>query len=171
MKKLISICLLCIIFTINADPTPFGLEIGKATIKDVKKKYKAHHSGENRYTGGDMYSLDTSIIGIDGLQSATAIFDKKNRLVAMLTTFSKNKFQFLFDTMRQKKYKLAKKNIPFVGNKTAQFTDGKTTVYLDAPHLSFEMSLNYIDNKTYKEFQKAQQQEKQLKKRTDQSKL
>ena len=171
MKKIISILVFCFFFTVTADPAPFGLEIGKATISDVKKKYKALHTGENKYTGGDVYSLDTSIIGIEGLQSATAIFDKKNRLVAILTTFSKSKFQFLFDTMRQKKYRLTKKNIPFVGNKTAQFKNGKTTVYLDAPHLSFEMSLNYIDNKTYKEFQKAQRQEKQQKKRTDQSKL
>ncbi len=171
MEKIIYVFVFFLFFNVTADPAPFGLEIGKATIKDVKKKYKALHTGENKYTGGDMYSLDTSIIGIEGLQSATAIFDKKYRLVAMLTTFPKSKFQFLFDTMRQKKYKLAKKNIPFVGNKTAQFKNGKTTVYLDAPHLSFEMSLNYIDDQTYKEFQKAQRQENQQKKRTDQSKL
>ncbi len=171
MKNSILITLLCFSFLANADPAPFGLEIGKITVDEVKKKYKTQHTGKNKYTGGDMYSLDIDAIGIDGLQSATAIFDDKNKLVAILATLPKSKFQFLYDTMSKKKYKLSKKSIPFVGTKSANFKSGNTTVYLYAPHLSFEMSLNYIDNKTQKAFQAAQRIEEQNKKKAEQAKL
>lgn len=170
-RILLTLLLSFIVTTINADPAPFGLEINKATVSDVKKKYKTQHSGENKYTGGDMYYLDTSAIGIEGLQSVNTIFDKENKLVAVMTTFQKSKFNFLLNTMKQKKYKLLEKSIPFVGDKTARFIHGKTLVLLDAPHLSFKMTLYYFDNNTYKDFKNKQRENYQQNKRAEQSKL
>jgi len=118
-----------------------------------------------------MFSLDTDAIDIEGLKAATAIFNDENKLVAIMTTFPKNKFNFLFETMKKKKYKLSKKNIPFVGNTSAEFKNGNTTVFLNSPYLSFEMSLNYIDNTAYKAFQTAQKKENEEKKEAEQSKL
>ncbi len=171
MKKIISICLVCLSPLANADPAPFGLEIGKATISDVKKKYQTQATGKNKYTHGEMLNLNTDAINIEGLKSVTAIFDSKDKLVAVLTTFPKNKFNFLFDTMRNKKYKLVKKNIPFVGNTSAEFKSKGTSIFLNAPHLSFEMSLHYIDSNAYKAFQITDNKEKRAKKKAEQSKL
>lgn len=170
MNKLIIALFLCLSFTANADPAPFGLEIGKATVNDVKKKYKSEYTGNNKYSHGDMYSLDINEIGIDGLQSATAIFDKRKKLVAILTKFPKLKFDYLFSTMNQK-YKVSSKNIPFVGNKSANFKNGKTTIFLDAPHLSFEMTMNYVNNDFWQTYQNMQRKEVQDQKNVEQSKL
>lgn len=98
MRNFILSCFILLIIspTSYADPAPFGLEIRKSTVSDVKKKYKAEYKGSNKYSNGDMYSLDTNVIGIEGLQSATAIFDQNNKLIAILTKFPKHKFDYLF---------------------------------------------------------------------------
>jgi hypothetical protein len=172
MRKLLSIViLLCLSLNLSADPAPFGLEIGKASLNDIKKKYSIQHTRKNKYTGGDMYSLNPDDMGIEGLQSVTAILNKSNKLVAILTTFPKTKFKFLFNTMKQKRYKLTKNNIPFVGNTSAEFRHGRTIIILDAPHLSFQMDLHYIDYNTFKAFKNAQRKEAQQKKKAEQSKL
>jgi hypothetical protein len=172
MRKLLSIViLLCLSLNLSADPAPFGLEIGKASLNDIKKKYSIQHTGKNKYTGGDMYSLNPDELGIEGLRSVTAILNKGHKLVAILTTFPKSKFKFLFNTMRQKRYKLTKKHIPFVGDTSAEFRHGRTIVILNSPHLSFQMDLDYIDYNTYKAFINAQRKEAQQKKKAEQSKL
>ncbi len=172
MRKLIFIVIfLSLSLNLSADPAPFGLEIGKASLTDIKKKYSIQHTGKNKYTGGDMYSLNPDELGIEGLRSVTAILNKGNKLAAILTTFPKKKFKFLFNTMKQKKYKLTKKNTPFVGDTSAEFKHGRTIIILDAPHLSFQMDLSYIDYNTYKAFKNAQRKETQQKKRAEQSKL
>ena len=172
MNKLLLIIIFVIVsLNLSADPAPFGLEIGKASLNDIKKKYSIQHKGKNKYTGGDMYTLTPDELGIEGLQAVTVILNKGNKLVAVLTTFPKHKFKYLFDTMKQKRYKLTKKNIPFVGDTSAEFRHGRTVVILDSPHLSFQMDLNYIDYNTFKAFKNVQRKESQQKKRAEQSKL
>ncbi len=170
MKFFLLTTLVILPFLANADPSPFGLEISIATVESSKAKYHMKYAGENRYNAGDMYNLNVEEISIEGLQSATAIFDKEKKLVAILTTFSKNKFDYLFSTMK-KKYKMSSKNIPFVGNKSATFKNGNSTIVLNAPHLSFQMSMNYINNDFQKTYQEIKRKEAQAKRKAEQSKL
>lgn len=170
MKQIIIILIICLSLSVSADPSPFGLEIGKATVNDLKKKYKYKFANKNLYSGGDMYSIDVNSIGIEGLQKATAIFSKDETLLAIFTTFPKHKFEYLYG-MLSKKYKLQNKNIPFVGNRSAKFVEGRSTILIDSPHLSFDLSMNYIDNNFIKTYLEKSNKDQQRKKKSDGSKL
>ena len=153
-----------------ADPAPFGLELGKATIADMEKKYTANYTGINKYSSGKMYTLEPSELGVAGISSATVIFDKDLKLVAVLTNLSKNRFDELYRSLSGK-YKVKSKEIPFVGNKKVVMKDGKTEVTLDAPHMSFNMELNYVNTDFYKAYQKLEKAEREAKKRAENSRL
>jgi len=153
-----------------ADPSPFGLQINKATSKDVLDKYSVNKKGTNKYTNGDMYELKTSDIEFDGLKEVTVIFDTKNILVAVLTTFYKNKFDDLNNSLK-KKYKLVSQNIPFVGDKYAKYIDGNTEIEISAPHMSFDMNVNYIDKNFMSIYRAKEKEEQQSKKNKESSQL
>ena len=169
--RLLAIAVLLIVPTLTmADPAPFGLEIGKASIKDVKDKYNTKSAGINKYSLGEMYDLDVSEIKFDGLQKATVIFSKKGKLLAVLTTLPKRKFDGVLKALRGK-YKLVSKKIPFVGNKSAKLLDGNTDITLDAPHLGFTMSMNYINKDLWKSYKKKSSNEQKAKKKNEASQL
>lgn len=170
MKRVVLAVLLALPMVASADPAPFGLEIGKATIKDVKAKYGAQKTGMNKYSNGEMYDLDVSGIDFDGLQKATVVFGQDGKLLAVLTTLPKSKFDYLLSGLSNK-YKLISKQIPFVGNKLARLVDGNTEITLDAPHLSFEMEMNYINKDLWKSYKDQSNQERQQKQKGEQSKL
>lgn len=153
-----------------ADPAPFDLEIGKATVDDVKGKYKIVSAGINKYSKGDMYDLTPSELEFDGLQSARVIFNEKNILMAVILNFPKNKFDQLLPSLNEK-YKLISKDIPFVGNKRAKFSDGNTEIALNSEHLSFNTTLDYISYDLLKAFNDASKQENENKKKSESSKL
>jgi hypothetical protein len=153
-----------------ADPAPFGLELGKATIADMEKKYSASYKGMNKYSAGKMYALEPSKLGISGMRSATVIFDKSSKLVAVLTSLPKNRFDELHRSLSSK-YKVKSKVIPFVGNKKVVMKDGKTEVTLSAPHMGFNMELNYINTQFYKSYQKIEKAEREAKKRAENARL
>lgn len=66
---------------------------------------------------------------------------------------------------------MSSQDIPFVGDKSASFKNGKTSIFLDAPHLSFEMTMNYVNNGFWKKYQNIQKEEAEQKKRAEQSLL
>lgn len=155
---------------IHADPAPFGMQIGKATVADVKAKYSINQAGMNKYSNGAMYELDPSELSMEGLHSSTIVFGSDGKLQAVLSTFSKDKFDYLFGTLK-KKYKLVNSSIPFVGNKYAKFIDGNTEITLNAPHMSFEMDMNYVDKNLMKKFKQQTANEQQQKKNKEASQL
>ncbi|OZA74278.1 MAG: hypothetical protein B7X74_02830, partial [Thiotrichales bacterium 39-47-5] len=59
----------------------------------------------------------------------------------------------------------------FVGNKSATYLDGNTEISLDAPHLSFEMSMNYISLDLLKAAKAQSSQEENNKKKRENSQL
>ena len=170
MKKIVlaTLLLMALPMVATADPAPFGLEIGKATIKDVKAKYSAQKTGISKYSGGEMY--DISGINFDGLQKATVIFSREGKLLAVLTTMPKSKFDSLLSALSNK-YQLVSKQIPFVGNKSAKLVDGNTEITLNAPHLSFQMEMNYINKDFWKAYKAQSNKEREQKKKSEQSQL
>lgn len=153
-----------------ADPIVFGLQIGKTTEAELKKLYKVSSTGTNKYNKGNMYSIPVSSINFEGLQEVTTIFDANGTLAAVLTTLPKGKFEYLNGVLKGK-YKLVNQVIPFVGNKSAKYRDGSTEITLDAPHMSFEMSMNYINDDLNKAFSKQSEAEKAQKKNKEASQL
>ena len=131
-------------FLVNAEIAPFGIEIGKTTIKELKDKYITKRIGINKYSNGEMHDLiNLSQIKFDGIKSICVVFDENKKALAVLTVMHKNKYHKLFD-MLASKYKLTDKHEEFVGDQYAEFIDGNTKIFLDAPHMSFDLSLNYI---------------------------
>lgn len=170
LKKTLIVFLIVLPLTLIADPSPFGLDIGKSTIKDVKEKYPLEYKGINKYSGGKKYSIDTHNLQFEGLLNVNIIFGKNEKLLAVLTTLDKRKFDPLYNSLRRK-YQLVSKKIPFVGTKIAKFIDGKTEITLNAPHMSFVMEMNYINQDFLKKFKVLSNQEEQQKQLREQSQL
>lgn len=131
-----------------ANPAPLGLEIGVATQAEVRAKLAKlttlEPRGRNKWSGGSMLGGDGAGLGIDGLEKITFVFDEREVLQGTLMTLHKN-FQPAYESLR-KKYKLVDKRIPFVGDAWAKFSQGSGAIILNAPHLSFEMTLEYLSN-------------------------
>lgn len=169
MKKLV-LSLIAISPLSFASPVPFGLELGKNTISQAKNKYHLIDAGVNKYSGGDMYQLDVNELNVDGIESALLIYDKRQILTAVVTSFPKEKLNVLLPTLK-KKYKLIKENIPFVGDASAKFKDDDCTILVDAPHLSFSMKLIYSKDNFLSAYDKAIAQEENAKKSQQESQL
>ncbi|MHB0765820.1 hypothetical protein ACYCFC_15785 [Stutzerimonas sp. NM35] len=170
MKKAITIASLLMATSALADPKIFNMELGKTTEKEFRTLYNAQKTGINKYTDGSMYELNNSEIEFESLQKVTTIFDSDEVLVAVLTTFPKSKFDYLNKILSQK-YKNVSQEIPFVGNKSATFRDGETEITLSAPHMSFEMSMNYIRDDLKREYEKQLKAESGQKKKNEASQL
>ena len=154
MKKKITIALASATLASGAfaDPAGFNMKLGKTTESEVKSMYSTQHSGINKYTNGNMYELRSTDINFEGLQEVSTIFNSEGTLVAVLTKFPKGKFEYLNQIMSQK-YKRVRHEVPRVGNKSATYLDGETEITLNAPHLSFEMSMNYIRLELKREYE------------------
>lgn len=169
MKKII-FALLFVCQSAFANPTVFGLTIGETTAAQLKSKYNVSHQGINKYSQGDMYLIPQSQIQFEGIGDVTAIFSRSDKLVAVLTELPKSKFDYLNETLA-KKYRLVNQQLPFVGNKSATYKDGETEITLEAPHLSFQLSMNYIHSDLLKVFNTQKEQEKKEKQQQESSML
>ncbi len=153
-----------------ADATVLGLKMGEATVGDIKAKYSVREKGINGWSNGEMYQISTSDIPIDDLKSALAIFDTNGKLVCVELVMSKGGFNSRFDEMHaqlKKKYKVVKTKIPYVGDTYAHYKDGKTVIELDAPHMSFDMTLTYMQQSFKAAFDSGAQQQQQAKKQQE----
>jgi hypothetical protein len=131
--------------------SPLGYTLGSANRADVEKSLHRNTTvkpnGTNRYSGGPMLLADGAGLGVDGLQSALFIFDSKETLVTVQLTLNKGALGEAFDRTYERlaaKYKLARKAVPFVGDKYARFEKGDAVIELSAPHLSFGMTVTYM---------------------------
>ena len=69
------------------------------------------------------------------------------------------------------KYKQVEKSQPFVGDARATFRQGDSVVELDAPHLSFTMTLRYMTQALQKTFKQQSTSNKAAKERTQANKF
>ncbi|HCZ9272891.1 TPA: hypothetical protein O4G62_004493 [Vibrio alginolyticus] len=169
MKTLIFV-LLFICQSVYANPTVFGLTIGETTIEQLKSKYSVSHQGINKYSQGDMYQIPRNQIQFEGINDVTVIFSRSNKLIAVLAELPKSKFDYLNGTLG-KKYQLVNQKLPFVGNKSAAYRDGETEITLEAPHMSFQLSMNYIHSDFLKAFNTQSEKEKKKKQQQESSML
>lgn len=153
----------------DANPAPFGLEIGKTTVEEMLKKYKyVKRVKSGKHKNILLYRINPRHFDFEGLLECKAIFGQDGKLVAVINTITKNRFQHVYELMKDK-YKLVDSQIPFVGDKFAVFVAGDTNIILDAPHLSFVMTLAYIQRdflKAYNETIKKEKEEKTQKERS-----
>ncbi len=157
-----------------ANASPLGLEIGVATLDQVKKsagsKTALTDAGINAYSGGPMLKGNGEGLDMEGLSEIQFIFDKSNKLAGVLMTLPQNDVRPLVD-MLANKYKLVRKEIPFVGDAYAKFKLGASTVEVNAPHLSFTMQLNYLSDELVSSFNQLSQQERAAKEQKKKTQL
>ncbi|MDR2636074.1 MAG: hypothetical protein LBC08_04505 [Campylobacteraceae bacterium] len=128
----------------SENPSPLGLEIGVATVKDAKAKLALELDGINPASGGEQYSVtDIKAVNLDGLRKAAIFFDKKGKLVyvGLEFDFGIERFNNLYESLK-KKYTVKSEKFsypPFVA-----FTAGNSEIRLSQPHAaSSKMNLAY----------------------------
>ena len=123
------------------------MELNVATYAQVKQQLGGRTSlsnnGVNKYSGGKMLQGNGDGLGIEGLSEITFIFDASDKLAAVLMTLPKDSFQKTLSALLGK-YKLIDKQVPFVGNASAKLQQGESVIELNAPHMSFEMTVTYM---------------------------
>ncbi|RLB00340.1 MAG: hypothetical protein DRG55_06565 [Deltaproteobacteria bacterium] len=94
-----------------AEPAPFGLELRKTTLKEVKKRFDLKFVGKDAKYGWSFYDVkkwDVEKLGFDGLRGIKLDFDRNGKLIAVLCLFVKPKAKELFGMLKEK-YRLVYK--------------------------------------------------------------
>ena len=151
--------------------SPLGYNLGSANRASIEKSLRSKTAvkpkGTNHYSAGPMLLVEGAGLGVDGLQTALFIFDNKETLVAVQMTLNKGGLGEEFDRTYEclvAKYPLARETVPFVGNKYARFEKDYIVIELDAPHLSFAMTVTYMTRsfeQAFKTLSKRETQEKE----------
>lgn len=157
-----------------ANAAPFGQELGVAkcqdSIKDLSSKVNFESAGVNKYSQGAMYSGNTDGLGLEGAKTILLICDKNNTLAAIQLMINKDYFD-KYRKMLKSKYKQTQLINPFVGTKSAKYSQGNSSVLLHAPHMSFDMSLTYATNQFIKSFDQINKQENLNKEKSQRNSL
>ena len=152
---------------------PLGLEIGRVTLEESRTKLPGARWGQqdvNRWSEGPMVTVDPQSVDIDGLQELKLIFNKEKVLAAVLMTLDKSRVSEVMNILRSR-YKVEKEVVPFVGDVYGRYRAGRTLAVLEAPHLSFSMSVLYADDDFYRSYQKMSQEAEQRHKRAQAEKF
>lgn len=150
----------------HADTSAFGMTLGKTTLDEFTKEYpSAVKEGVSEWTNGAIYSIPANDLNFDGVKGDYVIFTQDAKLTAITINIDKERFNKVHG-MLSKKYKVSKKEIPFVGNKFVRYINGKDVIEINAPHLSFEMNLLYAE-KEFMDVYYKRKSEKDSKKDSD----
>lgn len=145
---------------------PFGLNIGKSNVEDVKKldcKYRESYLIDGVYPNDGRFLSFENCHLMDNLKNAEFAFDDDGILVYVRLIFDdKNSYNEL-KTSLNKKYKITKSVEPFVGDRLSEYALKGEKIKLNSPHMSFSVYLEYEQNDFSKRVKKAQQKAKEQK--------
>ncbi|MEY0304321.1 hypothetical protein AB7W11_20680 [Providencia manganoxydans] len=157
IKKQVSILLMLFVsFFSFAEVSVIGITINQDTKNDIEKNYIIDNKD------GEVWELKPTEIPIEGIKKVEVIF-QNDHVKGVWLVVEKHRFNYFFDALKSK-YKLIKKDIPLVGNKYARFEKENVTIWIDAPHMSFNMDVVYMDKKYKKELDTYRNKMKQEKK-------
>lgn len=130
--------------------TPFGVEVGTASVTEVQKQIgsqvRLRPSGTNQYTGGKMFEADGSGLDVEGVYKVTFIFDSGDVLAGVLVSMQKDP-KSLAKTFAGKYQTVSNRIDNFMNYGYAKFQKGDSVIEIDSPHLSFEMEVRYVTKK------------------------
>jgi len=151
---------------------PFGFGVGTDTFTAIKSdldNYRCDYDDLSAITLGKLAICPSQNFNFDGLTgSVTLVFDEDEKLSAISMNILKSRdlnnsrFDIILKSLTSK-YKLVRKNKPFVGDTSAILKKGDVNISFEAPHMSFEMSLVYSTDtfdKKLKTYNNNRQQER-----------
>lgn len=153
-----------------AEPaTPFGLVPGKTTLAEVQtgiaERTTLRQAGVSAVVGGPILKGDGAGLEFPDLQGISLIFDETNVLQYVQLTLPKgglgNPMFVRMDGQLSKKYRRTRHVAPFVGNQSAVYQSDNVEIQLDAPHLSFELTVAYLTpvfKKAFATYERTQRQ-------------
>ncbi len=177
-RLIILLAFLIVASTAHAgEPQPLGIELG-ASVAEVTKTFHNHQlrdKGTNAYSNGPMLQMDGTGLDIDGLQTVLFVFDGESKMTALMMTMDaggmgKGNFEKVQSFLR-KSYPLKSSDNPFVGNKHAVFETAASRIELDAPHMSFDLTVTYMTKVFFKAFREARQAEEKNKEQSEGSRF
>lgn len=154
MKSIKNLILLSVVVICSSNaypaPEPFGIKLKKDTLKDVKKRYTIIKSAKNINNGFYNNYLDIKNFKIDTLSKFVVISNNDQVIEGVVLSLSKNKFDQIYETLSDK-YETLSSTIPFVGDKYIKFQDDECYVIIDAPHMSFIMTVTYTTKNLFEQ--------------------
>ena len=146
-----------------------GFKLGDSTFESVTRQLQGWDDiGTNSYNDGKMIATNGNGYGIDHLQKVTYIFSTQNTLDAVLIQIDNRDSKMDNEGFKKFKGYIAKNGYqqisnqePFVGNQYAEFkTPSGNIIEVGAPHLSFDLNINYQTAQFAKQYQQKSQQAK-----------
>jgi len=130
---------------------PIGLELGKARCSDVERRLPkvGLKRGSSAWSHGPtLESGNVRLLEVEGLENVLAVCAKDDgRMLALALTFSKGGVSAsnVIQTARQldAKYTSVSRDLPHVGDATAQWSAANGAIELQAPHMSFSFLVIY----------------------------
>ncbi|WP_299006932.1 hypothetical protein [uncultured Shewanella sp.] len=162
------IALFLSILSVNAiaNPSIANLKVGETTEIEMKKLYKAKRAKLSPYSKGNVYSIPAQELGIQKLDKVTAIFDEHEILSAVHLHTHKRNFDYFNDILGQK-YRVVSEKIPFVGSSHVLYEQDDAVIFLNAPHMNFEMTISYMTVDFFKKRGEIRNAEAERKKEAD----
>ena len=129
---LIRLFILSVFFICNvsyANPAPLGLEIGKATVEDVKKKYKIVEIAPNINDGYYIYYLDTKDMPFESVSKSLVVCDNAGVVQSAYLEMDHNQFDNIVQILSGK-YQIEEKQIFSAEVGHVYFAEGSSRIRL-----------------------------------------
>lgn len=157
----------------SQNATPFGLEVGYATLAGFKEKYpnaKVLKTVPNNVSGGTHLQVEPSVLGMDGLHDVSLSFDKSNILSCVVMVLDKDP-KGITSTLSEK-YKLVSSKIDdFMNYGNALLEKGDSEIRIESEHVSHVMIVVYGSKQFLKEQDQAKAAESQQHQNEQKNKL
>jgi len=88
-----------------AEPAPFGLELRKTTLKEVKRRFHLKYTGTSPKYGWSYYDIDKwdlRKLNFEGLKGIELTFSKKGELLSVRCFFVSVKTKEIFEMLKEK---------------------------------------------------------------------
>jgi hypothetical protein len=153
-----------------------SFKLGDSTYASVTHTLSSWDElGINSYSQGKMIATNGNGYGIDDLTKVTYIFDQNEALQAVLMELDNRNskmgnegFKKFKGYIEKRGYKRISTQEPFVGNQYAEYvTPNGDIIELSAPHMSFDLNIDYQTAAFIKTVKTQQQQQKTVKTQTE----
>lgn len=152
-----------------------GFKLGDSTYESVTRTLAGWDDlGTNSYSQGKMIATNGNGYGIDDLKKVTYIFNSDDALQAVLMQIDNRDkmgnegFKKFKSYIEKRGYKRVSNQEPFVGDQYAEYvTPTGDHIEINAPHMSFDLNIDYQTAAFMKTFNTRQQQQKIEKRNTE----